>query len=376
MHGKNYGISQGTNNSLLANDGNNLNHQKFGFNILLETKGDGDQKEKKSKKNKVKENKRYESGQLIRIHVKQYTDNALIYQSILEDSIDFGTSRFFKSREISKKWLLDNCKVYVNEYAGLKLKPHIKKGARAEHINPRIKGCLGNLTYLELLESRNIISKNNEDTEEYRFTKLGRLVALLIKQIKSKHSDIDEIYRQSLVYYDGLDHSIAKFCSIFFRKCYVKDKKLFEIIVDRLVQILLYASNNKNAFLIRIKKMQAFYNHRVMWELFNESLDEFGKKSKEEKNMLLYQLKLEIEDTHEYKSRNLRTFEDLRCKVRANQNLIAIEGYCGSCVQFTPCVVSLLDHLESHIEEPGNSNRVQCPNCSTGWLDFETLEYL
>jgi hypothetical protein len=341
----------------------------FGFDILMETL---EENQISKRKTKDKEKAKYESGRSPQIFMPRFTDDALIYHSILEYSLDYGTAEYFESIQLSREWLLKKCVVYTQEY---RLKSRAPYKGRAEHINPTITKCLENLTYLDLLESRNVISTNTEDTKEYRFTKLGRLIALLIKQIKIEHPRIDEIYNQSLAYYDGLNNSVAKFCSIFFRKCYEKDRKLFGIIVNRLVETLLYTSNNKNAFMIWMKKTQAFYNHPVMWELFKESFDELGKRSMEHKNMFLYELKLEIEDAHEYKSRNLRSFEDLRCKVRMDQNLIAIEGYCKVCMQFIPCVVSLLDYLQSYVEEPDNSNRAECPNCLIGWLDFET-EYL
>jgi hypothetical protein len=377
MHGKNPEISQGMKMLMPTRREDFINYRRFGFNILLETIENEGQTYKSKKKDGVKEIEKYESGELTKVNVPTYTEDALVFQSILEYSIDFGTTDSFRSRKVSKEWLLGHCPVFVKEYAGVK--GHTSYKARVEHINPRVTQCLEKLRYLDLLESRNVMSNNKEDTVEYKFTKLGRLIALLLKQIKPKESSHinynDKIYRQTLLYYDDKDHSIAKFCSIFFRKCYEKDIKLFDIIINRLVAILQDASDDKKIFLTKLRRFQAFYNHPQMWELFRESLDELRNRSQEDVDMFLYELKLEIEAFHEYKSRNLRSFENIRWQIRTQQNQIALEGYCKSCQQFIPCAVSLLEYFQAIVEEPDKSTRVNCPNCIVGRLDFETLDF-
>ena len=358
-------------------DESHVNYRKFGFNVLLETKQAKIKKSRTNKKNYLTEKERYESGEITRVEEREYTDDSLIYQSILEYSIDFGITEFFRSRKISEDWLLRKCPVYIKVYSGQKA--HTKYKARAEHINPKVTECLENLKFLDLLKSRKAISDNKIETIEYGFTKLGRILGLLIKYMKLKKIDlniVDKIYTETLTYYDDYNHSVGKFCSIFFRKCYQKDKRLFLTIINKLAEILYYATDDKMNFLSKLRNFQIFYNDPSIFQLFRESLTELGNKSQDHADMLLYHLKLEIEDIHEYKSRNLRSFEDLRYKVRTYQNKIAIEGYCNHCKQFIPCVVSLLEYLRSYIEQPDNSNRSECSNCLTGFLDFETLEFL
>jgi len=60
------------------------NFRKFGFDIILETKQAKGQKSKRDNKYYLKEKERYEAGETTRVKVRAYSDDSLIYQSILE----------------------------------------------------------------------------------------------------------------------------------------------------------------------------------------------------------------------------------------------------------------------------------------------------
>jgi len=132
-----------------------LQSKEFGFNILNERNKD------------TLSNNNEESG---------YTVDAQIMQSILEYSIDFGIVKYFKSRDLSKDHLLVKCKHYIEYYRNSK----INKRNRPENMNPKVVELLEKLKYLELVEAIPSESKNHELTENYKFTKLGRMIALLL----------------------------------------------------------------------------------------------------------------------------------------------------------------------------------------------------
>src|SRR4051812_15704544 len=100
------------------------NAVKFGFNIITELKETKDQNNNSS----------YDSGNSVRQYDKQYTDDAIILRSILEFSIGFGTEDYFKSRDLSKDYLLDNCEYYKKLYQGDKT----PRWARADKMDRRV----------------------------------------------------------------------------------------------------------------------------------------------------------------------------------------------------------------------------------------------
>jgi hypothetical protein len=64
---------------------------------------------------------------------------------------------------------LEKCAVYIKHYEKFEFKKTPKK-VRIEHINPKVTLCLEKLRYLGLLDSRNVLADNKEETLEYRFT--------------------------------------------------------------------------------------------------------------------------------------------------------------------------------------------------------------
>lgn len=212
-----------------------------------------------------------------------YTDDALIYQSILKYSASFGTKEFFRSRKISEEWLLKNCSVYTKHYDQFEFKKTPMK-VRKEHINPKVALCLEKLLYLGLLDSRNTLLDNKEETIEYRFTNLGLLLGLLIEYIESpRRSLVERIFNQSIIFYNNQTYAHAKFCFIFFSKCYEKDRRIFEsVIIAKFLEILKNPSKSKTLFYTRLRKFQIFYNHRLLWKIFCDSLNDFESSSPED----------------------------------------------------------------------------------------------
>jgi hypothetical protein len=149
-----------------------------GFNIINETKIVKD------------DNNSYEEGKSARVRGPIYTDDAVILQSILEYSITFGTARSFKSQDICRDHLLSNCTYYSKLYSGYKEKTNISN--RVKYSEPRVTKLLEKLVALKLI-------KSNGQTKEYQFTKLGRLLGLLMAYKKNK-GNVSELYEHILVF--------------------------------------------------------------------------------------------------------------------------------------------------------------------------------
>jgi hypothetical protein len=315
-------------------------------------------------------------GELTKKYTHTYTNNALIYQSILKYSITFGTSHFFRTRSILIEWLLKHCPVYDEKY---KVKDKTTFRNRAESLSPTITQYLDNLRYLGLLESKRVIAANKEETSEYRFTELARLIAIVIiysePNLEKQKTSINEVYDQILRYYDAERYSHARFCSIFFRNCYDYNKDLFKLIISNFYKIIKKASDDKNAFVTQLRKFQVFHNNPLMWQIFKQSLEDLENQYVDNHKIFLYGLKLEMEEIHELKSRNRSGFEQMRMRARGDPNLLVLEGYCKKCKIYASVVVDLLDYFEAYVVNPNKQTRAPCPLCGIdGGLNFETLE--
>jgi hypothetical protein len=111
--------------------------------------------------------------------------------------------------------------------------------------------------------------------------------------------------------YNNQNYAHSKFCSIFFRKCYEKDTRIFEfIIIAKFLEILKNSSKSKTLFYTRLRKFQVFYNHRLQWKIFCSSLNDFESSSPEDADIFLYEFKLDMEALQESKSKNRKEFEN------------------------------------------------------------------
>ncbi len=191
-------------------------------------------------------------------------------QSILEYSETYGSEKYFSVWEISKNHLIDNCKYYVELYKGSKS----KKDVKIKHMQTRVEKSLNKLVYLELVSSEPAITHNSQPTEKYCFTKLGRMIGLLLtygKSLTISYSEYEEIYNQIYDYYLTLNHSHAKLCLIFFTHCHFS-KKIRQIMYSML-ELLFDASNDKNSFLNQLRFLNLVYRDLDMWNIFLNSLD-------------------------------------------------------------------------------------------------------
>lgn len=371
---------------------------KFGFNILIETI--------EGKTQKVNENAPYhETNQNEPSKEKEiiFSDDAIIYQSILKYAIDFGVSEFFKSRKLSKEWLLENCSVYVKHYShGENVKTNINN--RVEQINQKITSHLENLKYLGLLESQKTVSNNNITTFEYRFTGFGRLYACLVdfyeyisqpiaqsseltirRKVENEEklkevTKIEQTFSQILEFYKDRKDSHGKISYLFFKRCYehykldYKKIRVLVTIIFKFIDIMKEATEDKNITRSLFEKIQVFYNDTTMWNILDETLLRFGNEHPDDYDLFLYSLKLDMEEIQEMKSIDKKGFENSRLDCRENPYMMAMEGYCKNCSQFTPVIMGVINYFREYIKNPTQGIRAPCPNCQDkGLLNFEIL---
>ena len=242
-------------------------------------------------------------------------------------------------------------------------------------MNRKVVALLNNLRDLELVESIPCEVKNHQPTEEYRYTSLGRLVGLLLSYKKNKSEVSEEIYNHILDFYDNMDHTFAKLCSIFFRKSH--NSPIYKEMIDLLVDLLDNADDNKELFIKQIRKLTPILS-KESWEIIDGSFVEFDKKYESKYGVLFYNFKLYLEGLHEIKSRNLKSYEKSRFLAIQEPFIVVLEGYCTNCKHYTPFSIGLIQYLRSYAStnpsDRANHMRAECPNCKNGFVDFEFIE--
>jgi hypothetical protein len=323
----------------------------YGFNIITKSKT-------------IKNNTKYESGGSVKYHGKQYTDDAEILQSILKFSKKHG-KEYWNSEKI-REYLLENCNYYKKSYKDFDNRT--KDSYILDIMIPQVSDLLEKLIYLELIESAFKIATDDSSEELYSFTPLGRLLGLVLDFRDNKVAD--DIYDHLLNFYDAMDNSFAKLCSIFIRTC--RNSPLLIEMIGLIDDLLENATEDKDLFIHQIKCLTPILS-KESWEILYDSFSELDNKSSKKYDILFYNFKLYIEELHGIKSQHLKEFERLRYYVMEDNYAITIEGYCHRCKNYTSYNVGLMEYLRSYAHaNPTNRNHmdIECKICKR-YLDFE-----
>ncbi len=339
-----------------------IEYEYFGYNILFEEKEKIDIVHKDKDKSKIT---LYNEGKLSKLHTYEYSDDSIICRYILYYYIESKDTVSFKIEDLVG-WLLDYCPIFINMYQGAKSKTNISN--RINQNKSIVLLLLQRLNFLELIEYKSVNAYSNEETTDYKFTELGKLVALILKfsERPNNYLLVDRIFNQALTYYKSQNYAHAKFCVLFFTNCYNKDKRLFEaIIISKLLEILKEPPNDKNSIINKLRNFRVFYNSVSMFIVLINSVNEFKIKNPSDYDKFAYRLKLSIESFQEKKSNNLRAFEELRYIYNHLLNSVVLSGYCFSCNHTTPALTSMYGYLQALVECPHKESRSPCPKCNS-----------
>jgi len=340
------------------------NNKDFGLNIITEVLEAKNDEEDDNDDTSTK------------IHADIYTDNAIILQSILECSKKIGTESF--TDESITEYLVkpdeSRCKVFEDMYSGYNEKTNI--GSRITKNLPTVNELLMKLEYLELIAPVQCTSKTNVQPKQYQFTKLGKIIGLLLLYEQGKINDNKELFNPLIDFYSPIDNSWSAFYIIFLKKC-INIPKVFERAILFHIESLKNADSNKDVSIEQLTKVPIILNEEY-WQVFNESLNELKKKSPDKYNLLLYALLLLVEEEQESNCANFKGFEKARSTIRCFTDHVTVEGYCNLCKHYSHIGVNVMDYLNSYIySDPDNRHKhlnMICPACKSGPLYFETIK--
>lgn len=303
-----------------------------------------------------------------------YTRWALLYQNILEYSV-LHKDRFFKDRELAN-WLLTKNQYYINYYKNPSTKT-INNKNKVENIREGIKDKLNDLTKIGLLETGTApAEKGFGPVRVSKCTLDGRLLSCIIDSMISTKREraYDEAYTiiQTILNIKP-QASFEIFHSVLYKK--FKDRGLFgEFVLDRLRHSLESDSEIRN---IRQLHASLVIYHtddqekgKLHYELWKETYFEMSAKSQE---LILYAIKVDIEQTMMYRCKSPKTYEESRYEYRDVAKVLALEGYCKHCNQGWPVAVPVLEYIQRANLRSNMPIVNECPECKTDSLAVPIL---
>ena len=307
----------------------------------------------------------------------EYTYSASLYQKILRYSIILknykqNCSQSFTWWEITN-WLTANKKDSVDNKE------------RIENPQKTIKNKLKNLVQLKLLKLTEArpIARGAGTTPTYQFTEFGYLLALIIESFAYKTSQefkyiCDEIYNLLCTIFPGEDSAISTSTTIFFSKFFGKcrKKEVFDQIVILFGDTLIQNTRPIVEIVDLFRRVLMFGFKDIMIRddiniLFDETINDLDFNIK---RLVLYSLKLDIENKMKESVRYRDKFEKARYIVRGFEDIVAVEGHCWICDRYISTHMELLDNRASIVNPLLGTIARRCPYCHTdGSLQVGTV---
>jgi hypothetical protein len=304
-----------------------------------------------------------------------FTDEAVLYQDILKYASVIKRSRdnensndySFSLWELIK-WLRSNHKNYVDRY---NMKPLSNPQTEIESLQKGIKSKVDSFIQLDLIKpiGTRQSKKGTGEITLYTYTEFGFLFAWTLESDKGdKAKVISEVYDliQSIFRRGRYAPSSSILYSEFFKIC--KQAGTFQDIVD-LIRTTLTSKNQTvttiGEFIQQIQQLSfndpdktIFFNF-LLWE------ETFNKLDPQIQNLVMYNLKIDLERRMDLQVKNDRNYEKLRFKVKDDPRSIALEGYCTKCRYYIPMAVDLLEYkirmiCASAVNQP--IMFIKCPN--------------
>ena len=283
-----------------------------------------------------------------RVENGDYAYSASIYQNILRYSIVIKQDKPMSDNQSFTWW-------EITDWLTANKKDNADKQTKERIENPQktIRNKLKNLVQLNLLRTAGArpITKGIGTTPTYQFTEYGNLLALIIESFAYKTSQefnriCDEIYNILCTLFPVEEDSTATviFFSKFFKKC--KEKEVFDHIVmlfrDRLTQNTRPIVEMVDLFrLVFIFGFKDDVTRDYIYRLFDETINGLDFKTMK---LVLYSLKLDIENKMKESVQYRDAFEKLRFQIRGFADTVALEGHCLICGLYLPIRVEILDY--------------------------------
>jgi hypothetical protein len=306
------------------------------------------------------------------------TTTSLYYQHILLYLLE-DVNQFYKVRQILNGIIT---KVPIRRKGKTKQKEN--PSDIVENREKTFRIYCDNLKFWNLVSSRETVSeKGKAPTNEYRLTKFGNLIALIISTefAEDKREIYDKLYDYLESHFKDKSYSLDEFCIKYFRKC--KEVNLFGEFIDYLRNSLVYnndyISNDNDLFthMILLRTDDKRIN-RKLWKLWKKSFNEL---SVENMRYIQQHLKLALERRIEEKIKDYSEFENARFCNMQNFGKITLEVYCAKCNDETnyfyePILILIyLEFLFTNRKNVSSSafKDIKCIKCKRNKFNFSMV---
>jgi hypothetical protein len=341
-----------------------------------------------------------------------FSDNALLYQGILEYGIKYDNGDGFLFTDMGN-WLIETLPEFVNYYSGSKAKT--RKSSRLENRRERIQNHLSHLFTMELVRIKRMVParKNKREIEQlYELTTEGQFLAWVVSAIdpekatdlngvkinklavgevlESTNSTIDKkrsdaitkVFETVIRYTNKKESFTLKFLSTFFDKYF--HKGVFSEIIDIFYYYdLKYIEVNRARELLRLfTKM----NHPLNWIFFQPNIfvEAINEMDNETRRALMFNFKMEIEEYHnkyylaacvrkfgltnynpfEFDSSEIsmagKEWQVLRVNNLGNERIVIVPGRCSNCKSDSSTKMDITKYLDQlHAYSSGTENFVE-----------------
>jgi hypothetical protein len=303
-----------------------------------------------------------------------YTDNALLCQYILRYSLVTSKQQSVERIDIDRptfthrqlaKWLLKNNPDFYKGKA-------VKDSDIIEHTQKRVKKRLKDLELLGLVgHGKTKQQKGSAEIPLYVCSRLGYVLAEIIESLdpNKREKANNEIYDWFQIIYRIKEESPSTtiFYAHLFKKC--KEKGHFGYIVSLFRKVVNSNMPLKNMFDLFNEPLFLIFNYPGRTDPFHITLNEtLNELDVDTKKLFLYYQKLELEGQMKLRAGYSKGYEEMCFKIRGNEDVLAVEGFCVICQLYFPIRVDLLDYRERIIEDRNemfDCLTKSCPKCKT-----------
>lgn len=296
-----------------------------------------------------------------------YTRLALLYQDILKFAVFVKQGSFFKDRELAR-WLLYNNQHYFNQYKNLSNKKE-KEAVKVNNIlYDSVKDKLEDFVMMGLLvDDKAPASKSPHDVRVCGSTSDAELLTWLIESFdpNKREKAYDEAYSILQIKLNVRPQSSAEiFHSALYKK--FKNQRLFgKFVIDPLRESLESNRRTRNIRQLRNASLVILPtndpdNDMLHLSLWEETLSEM---TPDVQDMLLYNMKLDIEHMMMYKCTYPKLYEEARYSYRSELKKVILEAYCADC-KLTNCVyINTIEYLRRSNLLTNEPITHECPEC-------------
>jgi hypothetical protein len=273
----------------------------------------------------------------------------------------------FRIRELAR-WLIQNHRVYVEEYQG----SHKNVSARIESRLDTIKIKVNDLVRLDLIEivRKEKQSKGTGEVDIYKFTPAAYFFSWVTESFNPSKRDRanEEIFRVLVDNILNIENDSAAstiFHHNFYKKCKQQGKfgSMVEFFREPLTIGLPVMTIHSYFDYVTVIENMSTDDKGYFLDLADQTIEELRP---EVKDLVVYQIKLEFERTMLSKSHFKKGYEKLRFQSRDLHNAVVVEAHCTKCDHYTSVVILYLEYIKlakKAIPRPITLTNQNCPAC-------------